>query len=188
MAIKIYIDQGHNPENPNAGAEANGVREQDITYAVGRALFDLLQADPTFEARLSRSDPEVILGSSNTTSLAARVNDANAWGADYFISIHTNASENPQAGGSEAFVYSRTSPAFPLAEDILMGLRYETGLRTRGVFVRPGLYVLRKTAMPSTLVELGFISNPAEAALMSEEPGKFARGIYRGILEYFGMV
>ena len=188
MAIRIYIDQGHNPENPNAGAQANGVREQDITYAVGQALYELLENDPNFEARLSRPDPEVILGTSNTTSLAARVNDANAWGADYFISIHTNAAENPSAGGSEAFVYSRTSPAFPLAEDILQWLRYETGLRTRGVFVRPGLYVLRNTAMPATLIELGFITNPAEAALMSEDPELFARGIYRGIQQYFGLL
>ena len=189
MAIKIYIDQGHNPENPNAGAEANGVREQDITYAVGQALYDLLERDPAFEARLSRPDADTLLGSSNSTSLAARVNDANAWGADYFISLHTNAAaDSPAAGGSEAFVYSRTSPAFPLAEDILQWLRYETGLRTRGVFVRPGLYVLRNTAMPATLVELGFISNPAEAELMSENPGLFARGIYRGIQQYFGML
>lgn len=188
MAIKIYIDQGHNPENPNAGAEANGVREQDITYAVGQALYTLLENNSAFEARLSRPNPEVILGTGNTTSLAARVNDANAWGADYFISLHTNAAENPQAGGSEAFVYSRTSPAFPLAEDILQWLRYETGLRTRGVFVRPGLYVLRNTAMPAALIELGFISNPAEAELMSENPGLFARGIYRGIQQYFGML
>ena len=33
--MKIYIDQGHNPRNPNAGAEGNGLREQDITYKVG---------------------------------------------------------------------------------------------------------------------------------------------------------
>ena len=188
MAIKIYIDQGHNPENPNAGAEANGVREQDITYAVGQALYDLFEQDPSFEARLSRPDADVILGTSNTTSLAARVNDANAWGADYFLSLHTNASENPAAGGSEAFVYSRTSPAFPLAEDILQWMRYETGLRTRGVFVRPGLYVLRNTAMPAMLLELGFVSNPSEAALMRDNPGVFARGIYRGIQQYFGML
>ena len=32
MAIKIFVDQGHNPQNPNAGAEVNGVREQDINY------------------------------------------------------------------------------------------------------------------------------------------------------------
>ncbi len=36
MAIKIFIDQGHNPVNPNAGAEAGGVREQDITEMLRR--------------------------------------------------------------------------------------------------------------------------------------------------------
>ena len=34
MAIKIYIDQGHNPEGINAGAEGFGIREQDVTYQV----------------------------------------------------------------------------------------------------------------------------------------------------------
>ncbi|MBQ8577529.1 MAG: N-acetylmuramoyl-L-alanine amidase [Clostridia bacterium] len=188
MAIKIYIDQGHNPENPNAGAEANGVREQDITYEVGQALYRKLSANASFEARLSRPTPETQLGTSNTTSLAARVADANAWGADYFISLHTNAAADPTATGSEAFVYSRSSPAFPLAEDILLWMRYMTGLRTRGVFVRPGLYVLRNTAMPAVLVEMGFITNPDEAALMSGDPELFAEGIYRGILQYFGMI
>ncbi len=188
MAIKIYIDQGHNPENPNAGAQANGIREQDITYNVGRALYEKLEGNPSFAARLSRPNEEVILGTSNTTSLAARTNDANAWGADYFISLHTNASEDPRATGSEAFVYSRTSAAFPLSEDILLWLRYLTGLRTRGVFVRPGLYVLRNTAMPALLLELGFVTNPAEAELMQNDPELFAEGIYRGILQYFGML
>ena len=42
MAIKIYIDQGHNPEGINAGAEGFGIREQDVTYQVGRFLYDIL--------------------------------------------------------------------------------------------------------------------------------------------------
>ena len=46
MATKIYIDQGHNPENPNAGAEGNGLREQTITYNVGQELASLLRANP----------------------------------------------------------------------------------------------------------------------------------------------
>jgi len=187
MAIKIYIDQGHNPENPNAGAEGNGLREQDITYRVGEELASLLRANPEFEVRLSRPTPTSSLGTSNTTSLRARVSDANAWGADYFISIHTNASSNPSAGGTEAFSYSRPSSAFSLGEDILVGISDATGLRNRGMQIRPGLYVLRKTAMPAILVELGFITNPAEAALMSGDPALFARGIYNGILEYFNL-
>ena len=185
MAIKIYIDQGHNPENPNAGAEGNGLREQDITYRVGQELSELLRANPAFEVRLSRPTPSSTLGTSNTTSLRARVNDANAWGADYFISIHTNASSNPSAGGTEAFAYSRPSRAFSLGEDILVGISDATGFRNRGMQIRPGLYVLRKTAMPAILVELGFITNPEEAALMNGNPALFARGIYNGIVEYF---
>ena len=53
MAIKLFIDQGHNPQNPNSGAEANGVREQDITYDIGVRLAELLRADPNFEVMLS---------------------------------------------------------------------------------------------------------------------------------------
>ena len=186
MSIKIYVDQGHNPVNPNAGAEGNGLREQDLVYTIGQELADRLRADPDFEVRLSRPTRDTLLGTTNATSLAARVSEANRWGADYFISLHTNAASSPSAGGSEAYVYARGTPAFGFAEDILTNLTDITGLRDRGVQARPGLYVLRKTQMPATLVELGFITNPRDAALMRDEPGLFAEGIYRGIKEYVG--
>ena len=187
MAIKIYIDQGHNPTNPNAGAEGNGLREQDITYTVGILLAELLGADPNFEVRLSRPTPETVLGSSNSTSLAARVNDANSWGADYFISIHANASSITTAVGSEAYVYSLPSVAGDFAASIVAGISETTEIPTRGVFARPSLYVLRRTAMPATLIELGFITTRSEAELMSEQPQLYADGIYIGILNYFGL-
>ena len=57
MAIKIYIDQGHNPANPNAGAEGNGLREQDIVYTIGQELAALLRENGNFEVRLSRPTP-----------------------------------------------------------------------------------------------------------------------------------
>ena len=57
MAIKIFIDQGHNPQNPNAGAEGNGLREQDITYDTGLRLASLLRDNGNFEVRLSRNTP-----------------------------------------------------------------------------------------------------------------------------------
>ena len=186
MSIKIYVDQGHNPVNPNAGAEGNGLREQDLVYTIGQELANRLRADPDFEVRLSRPTRDTLLGTTNATSLAARVSEANRWGADYFISLHTNAASSPSAGGSEAYVYARGTPAFGFAEDILTNLTNITGLRDRGVQARPGLYVLRKTQMPATLVELGFITNPRDAALMRDEPGLFAEGIYRGIKEYVG--
>ncbi len=187
MAIRIYIDQGHNPVNPNAGAEGNGLREQNIVYRIGQELATLLRANSNFEVRLSRPTAETQLGTSNASSLAARVNDANSWGADYFISLHTNASELAAATGSEAFAFARGTPAFALGEDILENLEKQTGLRNRGMFTRPGLYVLKRTAMPAVLVELGFITNSFDARLMNTEPQRFARGIYNGILQYTGV-
>ena len=185
MATKIYIDQGHNPVNPNAGAEGFGYREQDIVYRIGVILAEILQRRG-FETRLSRKSPDVILGTTNLTSLQARVNEANAWGADYFISLHTNASANSSARGSEALVYNIPSDASELAEDILFQLNLSTGLPNRGVTERPGLYVLRKTQMPATLLELGFITNLIDSRLMAESPELFAVGIADGISEYLG--
>ena len=188
MAYKIYIDQGHNPRNPNAGSEGSGLREQDIVYTIGQELARLLRANGNFEVRLSRPTPETQLGTSNTTSLAARVNDANAWGADYFISLHANASEIASASGSEAFVYSLGTTAQALAENILAQLNNSTGLQNRGVSARPTLYVLRRTAMPATLVELGFITNPYDAELMAYSPQLFAMGVANGVLAFLGML
>ncbi len=190
---KIYIDQGHNPVNPNAGSEGNGFREQDIVYRIGILCAEGLRGYG-FDVRLSRPTAETQLGTSNTTSLQARVNDANAWGADLFISLHTNASTIKAASGSEAFVFRRTEgtqrdgDAEVLAENILEQLNFATGLANRGVVARPGLYVLKKTRMPATLVELGFITNPGDAALLAYSPQLFSAGVVNGVLAYYGML
>lgn len=187
MAVKIFIDQGHNPVNPNAGAEANGVREQDITYDIGVRVATLLQANPNFEAKLSRNSPTEQLGTSNASSLQARVAAANSWGANFFISLHCNSSTITTASGSEAYAYSSLSSGYQMGLKILAGLNYMTGLPNRGVFVRPSLYVLRATVMPAVLIELGFLTNLNDVTLLVEQPQNFARGVYNGILLYYGL-
>lgn len=187
MAIKIFIDQGHNPEGVNAGAEGFGYREQDINYAVGTRLAELLEQDDRFSVKVSRDSPTASLGTSNATSLAARVNMANDWGADYFISIHSNASTNPAQNGTEVYVYREPSVAAELAEDVLEGIVERMGTRDNGVRVNPALYVLRRTQMPAILVELGYITNAEDVKKMTEDPWGFAQGIYNGLLDYFDL-
>lgn len=187
MAIRIYIDQGHNPQGFNAGAEGNGLREQDINFAVGIRLYELLQNDDRFEARLSRPTPETVLGTSNSTSLAARVNAANSWPADYFISIHCNASTNENANGSEVYVYREGSTAYNLAVKVLDSIVKEVGTKNNGVRTNPSLYVLRRTSMPAILVELAYITNASDALKLQNDAQKFANGIYQGLLEFLNL-
>lgn len=187
MAIKIFIDQGHNPEGVNTGATGSGLLEADVVYDVGIKLAALLRQNPNFEVKLSRNNPDEILGTTNTTSLSERVNTANRWEADYFLSLHTNGFSNPRANGSEAFVFRKNSPAYFFAEAILESVVENMDMTDRGVKINPNLYVLRRTRMPAVLLELGFLSNPSDAEKLRNDTEGFANAIYEGILDYFGL-
>ena len=112
MAVRIYVDQGHNPGNINAGASGNGVVESEVTYWVGIYLAGFLYADQRFEVKVSRPFPDTVLGYDQASSLRARVDEANAWPADYFVSIHVNSNPNPAINGSEVYVYRENSTAY----------------------------------------------------------------------------
>ena len=188
MAIRIFIDQGHNPGYINAGASANGLSEADVTYHVGAYLADMLASDSRFEVRTSRTYPEEVLGYDTPSSLQERVYQANSWPADYFISIHANYNENPAINGSEVYVYQRYSRAWQLGEDVLDSIVEVVGTRDNLVRVNPSLYVLRRTTMPAILVELGYLTNTADAEKLRDDQYAFAQGIYLGILRYFELV
>ena len=186
MPIRIFIDQGHNPQGVNAGAEGFGLREQDVNYAVGMELARLLNNDPRFTARVSRSTPTETLGTSNSTSLQRRVQMANSWPADYFISIHCNSNVNPAINGSEVYVYQQNTQSYWLAQHVLNGIVARMGTKDNGVRLNPSLYVLRRTSMPAILVELAYLSNASDAQKLRDDPYGFAQGIYNGLLSYFG--
>jgi len=187
MAIKIFIDQGHNPTGyHNIGAFWYGQHEEDITYQIGVYLAGMLNRDPRFEARLSRPTPDIVLGSNDSTSLAARVQMANDWPANYFISIHANANLDTALNGTEVYVYMLYSQAHWLAEQVLDGIVETVGTKANGVIVNSSLYVLRKTKMPSILVETAYLSNPSDAEKLRNDQYGFAQGIHIGILRYFG--
>ncbi len=186
MAIKIFIDQGHNPYGFNAGAEGFGAREQDITYIVGAYLANILNSDYRFDVAVSRQTPDEILGYDNSSSLRERVNMANAWGADYFISIHVNANVNPAINGTESYVYAAETPSYYLGQDIVQEIVRRVGTKNNGTYVRPSLYVLRRTQMPAVLVELAYISNYEDFLLLTTMQYQFAYGIYVGLLNFLG--
>ena len=187
MPIRIYIDQGHNPYGFNAGAEGFGLREQDITYLVGAYLANILNADSRFTAITSRTSPDEILGYDTNSSLRTRTEQANQWGADYFLSIHTNANVNPAINGTEAYFYAVNTPSYELAVNIVNEIVRRLGTKNNGIYARPSLYVLRRTNTPAVLIELAYLSNEGDAALLADKPYEFAYAIYVGLLNYLGL-
>lgn len=187
MAIKIFIDQGHNPSGYfNSGAEGNGVTESEVNYQVGIYLQNLLNNDPRFDARVSRPTPTTVLGTNNATSLQERVRMANEWPANYFISIHCNSNPNPAINGTEIYIYQYFTQAQWMAEHIMKAVTQTVGTRNNGIRLNPSLYVLRRTNMPALLVELAYLSNTSDAQKLRNNQYQFAYGIYLGIMRYFG--
>lgn len=187
MAIKVYVDQGHNPGNINAGAQGNGVVESEVNYWVGIYLAGFLFADQRFEVKVSRPFPDTVIGYDQASSLRQRVEMANSWGADYLISIHCNSNENPSINGSEVYVYQRPSKAAELAQQVLDSIVYYVGTKDNLVRVNPSLYILRNTNMPAILVELAYLSNPNDAQKLLNDQYAFAFAIYIGLLDYLNL-
>lgn len=196
--IKIYIDAGHNPmpdppEDPeqepekmwNTGAQGNGLDEADLTFEIAMLLYDMLMKDGRFEIRLSRPTAETILGTDNNSALDFRVKDATEWGADYFISLHINSFTDSSVRGLEVYSATGDDLGYNLGKDILDGLVESVALRNRGMKDGSHLRVLKNATMPAVLVEMGFISNPDDAALLDNDPDSFAVGVYNGIISYF---
>ena len=175
MTIRVFIDQGHNLGEINAGANGNGVVEAELTYRVGKYLAKYLNTDPAFTARVSRLFLDTVLGYDAASSLQERVAMANRWPADYFISIHVNANLNPNINGSEIYVYQENSVAYDLAQVVLASIKraFRCGI-TRHASTHYAICVGKTQTICGNLIELGYLSNPEDAQKLLTKQEQFA--------------
>ena len=127
-----------------------------------------------------------MLGTDNDSSLDARVQGATDFEADYFISLHINSFGQDTASGIEVYTLEDTGISYDFGSALLQGLIDATGLKNRNMKT-DGFRVLANATMPAALVEMGFLSNPGDRALLSTQPELFAEGLYNGMLWYFFM-
>lgn len=182
--IKIFIDAGHNDKGEDNGAEANGLREQDVTYSIAKKLGALLQ-EAQIEVMYSREKKTDNIGSSEAESIRLRCEMANEFGVNYFISIHCNAFVDPKVSGTETFIYGRGGEAELLAEKVHSSLVNAISTVDRGIKVK-NFGVLRMTKMPAILVETAFITNKDDAKILKEKQDIIAEAIFKGVCEYLG--
>lgn len=173
----IVIDAGHGGHDP--GAQGNGLVEKNVVLSVALKVEDLLEDDGVDVVMTRRNDTFI--------SLSGRVNIAERANADSFVSIHANAA-SAAAEGAETF-YNNSSKAREsreLAEAIQDRLVRDTGMSYRRV-ANAGFYVIKNTTMPSTLIELGFLTNSKDASRMKKAGynDKAAKAVYNGIKDYY---
>ncbi|WP_077611555.1 N-acetylmuramoyl-L-alanine amidase [Clostridium sp. Marseille-P2415] len=168
----VVIDAGHGGTDP--GATYNGRQEKDdnlrLTLAVGKIL-----ADNGVDVRYTRTDDTY----NTPLEKAMMANDAEA---DFLVSIHRNAMPVPGTGsGIETLLFEEKGDPAMLAKNIGERLS-KVGFTNLGAMERPGLVVLRRTKIPTVLVEAGFIDNESDNYLFDQNFQAIAQAVAEGIL------
>ncbi len=178
----IILDPGHGGEDP--GAVGNGLREKDLNTDIGNRVYDLINANPNLKAYFTKTEDYKM-------PLAERAYFANRNG-DIFLSIHNNSSTNRSANGTDVYYYRHSNDSAlgfsckELSQIMVNAISNALGSNNRGI-TETAYTVVQKTTVPAALLEIGFVSNAHDAALLStpEYRQKAAEGIYSGIMKVF---
>jgi N-acetylmuramoyl-L-alanine amidase len=171
----VVIDPGHGGRDPGA-VGIGGIQEKDIVLDISFQVARLLEQQGV-QAVMSRTDDSEI-------DLEPRVSLAQRLNATLFVSIHANAinMSRPDVNGIETYYFDN---GLDLARTIHGSILQGTGAEDRRVR-QARFYVLRKTSMPSVLLEVGFVTGAEDAAKLSDPAyrSQMAASIARGILLY----
>ena len=173
--MKICLDPGHSGKI-EPGACSGGVTEAAINLEVAKIAGRMLEKFG-HKVLLTRT------GEVDNYWLSWRCEAAWAFGADIFVSIHCNASNDESAKGTETFYFPGSETGHALARCIQSELVALCHTVDRNVKTNDEWTVLLETAMPAVLVELAFLTNDAERVRLNSSMGQrqFAEGLVRGI-------
>lgn len=189
----IVIDPGHGTINGNGISDPGaigptGITEREVVMDISNRLAAIL-TEKGARVMLTRTGP------STTMTLDDRVRLANSANADLFISVHANASLNPNVNGTSTYYYAPANDPVlgpqrlqrvRLARLVQESMVAHGGRQDLGI-IQSSFKVIRETNMPSILVETAFITNPTEEKLLADPAfrARIARGIAEGIERYY---
>lgn len=185
----ILIDPGHGGSDPGA-VGLNRTYEKTITLQMSLKLRDAL-AQKGARVIMTRTT-DVDVHSQNATAkqeLQARVDVGQRANADIFVSVHHNASTNRDLGGISTYYTPKTKYDTMLATAIQRRMAAATSVSDKGIRTAE-FYVTKRSSMPAALLEIAFISNPQEEALLNNMwfQNKIVASIVQGIEDYFAQV
>jgi N-acetylmuramoyl-L-alanine amidase len=173
--LVVIIDPGHGGKDSGA-VGIGGTLEKDIILPIGVRVAQILQQNGVQAVMTRNSDYFV--------TLQGRVDMADRANADVFVSIHANSagSARPDVNGLETYYFDS---GLGLARIVHNNILQSLNIRDRGVR-KARFYVLRKSSMPSILVETGYMTGQQDISQLQtpQYQAQMAQAIARGILQY----
>lgn len=162
----VVIDAGHGGDDTGSYAKWGKWSEKDYNLDIVNKIVDSWQDGDT-KLYFTRTKDEKV-------SLSERVKFANELEADLFVSIHCNSTDEYAGSGLEALYKSNSysSLSKSIAERCLENLENNTGLSNRGVLNGQSIYIIRKSKMPTVLLEMGFLSDEKDLSYLEQEDGR----------------
>lgn len=179
--VVVMLDAGHGGHDSGTMTKDKKVYEKTINLNVAQKMKSLLE-EKGITVLMTRDQDTFV-------SLEDRAEYCNSRAADLFVSIHVNSyDKSSRIGGLECYYYPGSVPCSTLAQDVVNYLSRNTTIPTRGVKSQD-YYVLKGTACTAILVEMGYITNPTDAAnLLSEEfLDNMAQSLTDAIVSSLGM-
>ncbi|QFT87226.1 Germination-specific N-acetylmuramoyl-L-alanine amidase precursor [Bacillus sp. THAF10] len=188
----IILDPGHG--GPDGGAVGGDVLEKDVALQVSLFVRDYLQEQGALVLMTREEDKDLADPATKGYSrrkvedLRKRIEMINESDGDLFISVHLNAIPSPRWRGAQTFYHrSKHEDNARLAKFIQEEFR--GNLENTDRYAKPmnSLFILKNADIPGALVEVGFLSNPAERSLLNTEEYQksIAASIYNGIMRHY---
>ena len=173
----IVIDPGHGGKDPGA-TSILGFYEKGINLSVAHKVARLLE-QRGLRVKMTRTDDYFV-------ELEDRAAIANNLRADLFVSIHSDSFPKNTRRGFTVYIARSASSSSRRAANAIARSMSGTGLNSFGVQTA-SYHVLTATRGPAVLVELGYLSNRREAALLrsSSFQNRLAQAVADGIFNYF---
>ena len=186
----IVLDAGHGGFDPGK-VGVNGALEKDINLAIVKKLKVLLEEEG-FTVHLTR-EKDALLAPANSSSkkkddMIARIEMVTRLNPFFTISIHQNSFTDSSTSGPQVFYYKDSEESATMAQIIQDVLNTQLSpAKKRAPQSNTNYYLLTRTPTPTVIVECGFLSNPTEADLLTQEEyqSRIANSIFLGILSYY---
>lgn len=188
----ICIDPGHGGTDVGAIGHIGGkeVYEKNITLSIALPLRDMLKSAGAKVVMTRETDKDVYGPWADADpELQARCDVANEAHADAFVSIHIDSFSNSSVDGTTAYYNAKSSKDLLLAQMMHQATMNSLSIPDRGVKSND-FYVNVHTAMPSVLMEMGFITNDHRVKMLTSTwgPRGIAQSLFNGLVNYFSAI